>query len=173
MRFLPLALVLSLAMPLRAQDALAPTPALPVESPEKPAEKPDAPKNRGRDPYAGKSEQDALAALRSLEARLSLGHAPSSAEANDVMAASTGSPHISVRALAVAVLAWLDPATAATPLLKAWNDDEPRVRAGAAQSLLSLARRLADDDRRRVVADGLGHLDDPSNEVACATVEPD
>lgn len=153
------------APPARAQldpESVAPQAPLPAKSADAPAR---------RDPYAGRSESEALATLRALEAQLSLGQSPTRAELDDIVAAATSSPQVPVRALAVAVLAWLDPATATTPLLVAWSDEEARVRAGVAQSLLSLARRLGDDDRRRVVAEALAHLDDPSNEVACASVE--
>ena len=116
------------------------------------------------------SEVDALALLRALEVKLSLSQALSSAELASVVACAT-SPHVSVRALSVAVLSWLDTELATSPLLQAWLDAQPRVRAGAAQSLLSLARRLGDEDRRRVVAASLIHLDDAVDEVACASAE--
>ncbi len=129
------------------------------------------PSDEPADPFAGKTEADALASLRSLEARLSLGQTAPPAEAAQLVAALHASPYTSVRALSGAVLAWLDPSTAQKPLVDALKDKEPRVRAVAAQSLLSLARRFDEEQRRDVVTAALAALDDPSDEVACAASE--
>src|SRR5688500_12779775 len=123
------------------------------------------------DPYAGQSEAGALAALRGLEAQLSLGHTAQPAELDAASRAATASPSPAVRALATAVLAWLDPAVATPPLLEALEDDDARVRGAAIQSLLSLARRFDDDTRRRVISATLPRLDDAADEVACAAAE--
>ncbi len=124
---------------------------------------------------AADDEEAALATLRLFEARLSAGETLTAAEARTLLAAAT-SRYISVRALAAAVLAWLDPATAAPVLLGASDksgvtDPEARVRTVATQSLLALARRLPDDTRRDVVGAALLLLDDPADEVACAGAE--
>lgn len=121
------------------------------------------------------AETTALAALRSFEARLSAGETLGPNETATLVAAAR-SPHISVRALAAAVLAWLDPATAVPPLLGAdgksgVTDAEARVRVVATQSLLALSRRLPDDARRDVTGAALLLLDDPADEVACAGAE--
>jgi hypothetical protein len=143
----------------------------PVEDPANAASPPPVGQPARRDAFPDQSEAEVLTTLRALEATLSLGSTPSRAELEDVATAATSSPHAPVRALAVSVLAWLDPTVATAPLLAAWSDDEARVRAAVAQSLLSLARRLADDDRARIIAGALSHLDDASDEVACASVE--
>jgi hypothetical protein len=123
------------------------------------------------DPFAGKTETEALAFVRALEARLSLGQAATHDESDLLVKAARNSPHTSVRALAVAVLAWLEPQTAVPPLLSAFRDPQERVRTTAAESLLSLARRLDDDQRRSSVSAALLMLDDPSDETACAAAE--
>ncbi|MCC7073259.1 MAG: hypothetical protein IT383_18210 [Deltaproteobacteria bacterium] len=120
-------------------------------------------------------EERALAGLRVFEARLSAGETLSAPETATLVTAAT-SNHVNVRALAVAVLAWLDPPTAAPVLLGAdarrgITDPEPRVRAVATQSLLALARRLPEETRRATVAAALLLLDDPADEVACAAAE--
>jgi len=81
------------------------------------------------------------------------------------------SPSPRARALAAAVLPWLDPAVAAPPLVRACRDADPRVRATAGQSLVALARRLGDAERETAVAAALGLMDDPVDEVACAGAE--
>ncbi|MBI1945908.1 MAG: hypothetical protein HYS27_09440 [Deltaproteobacteria bacterium] len=126
-------------------------------------------------PPADDDEEAALVALRNLEARLSAGETLSAAETAS-LTASLASKHVSVRALAAAVLAWLDPATAAPVLLgdgapRGVADAEPRVRTVATQSLLAIARRLPDDVRRDVVGAALLLLDDPADEAACAGAE--
>lgn len=120
-------------------------------------------------------EEQALIVLRAFEARLSAGETLSPADTATLIT-STTSPHVNVRALAVAVLAWLDPASASGVLLGAEGkrgvtDPEPRVRAVATQSLLALARRLPEETRRATVAAALLLLDDPADEVACAAAE--
>lgn len=126
-------------------------------------------------PQAPDEEASALATLRGMEARLSAGETLGPADSAALLAA-TRSRHISVRALAAAVLAWLDPPTATPALLGTADktgiaDAEPRVRVVAAQSLLALSRRLPDDVRRDVVGASLLLLDDPVDEVACAAAE--
>lgn len=121
-----------------------------------------------------------MATLRSLEAHLSAGETLRREESATLVAA-VHSRHISVRALAAAVLAWLDPGVAVPPLLgtsdptgehkSGVTDPEARVRVVATQSLLALSRRLPEAARRDVVGAALLLLDDPVDEVACAGAE--
>lgn len=117
------------------------------------------------------SEADQLAQLREMEARLSLGESLGPSELERLEGRARSSRHVSVRALAVSVLAWLEPARAVDPLLSSLQDENPRVRAASAQSLLALARRMSEDQRRRVLPNALALLDDSSDEVACAGAE--
>jgi hypothetical protein len=122
-------------------------------------------------PFAGLAEPEILAQVRALEVRLSLGQELTPAETKSVVEGARRSPHVAVRALCAAVLAWLAPDVVADALVDATADAEPRVRAVAAQSLLSLGRRFSDEQRRQVVTTGLVLLDDPADEVACAAAE--
>lgn len=111
-----------------------------------------------------------IAVLQRIEGQLSVG-----AELDDADRASllrlVDSPSARARALAAAVLPWLDPAVAAPPLVRACRDADARVRATAGQSLVALARRLGDAERETAIAAGLGLMDDPVDEVACAGAE--
>lgn len=111
-----------------------------------------------------------VATLQRLEAHLSVGHELDAAEI-ETLIATTRSPSPRARALAAAVLPWLEPTTAVGPLRALAGDGDPRVRATAGQSLVAVARRLGDGERDVVVATALTLLDDQSDEVACAGAE--
>lgn len=165
-----LALVVVVAVVAPAAAALAQVDPSDVGATPVPAPTPPPPR-----PPAADDEEAELGALRTFEARLSAGETLTPAETANLVA-SASSRHISVRALAVAVLAWLDPATAAPVLLggddkRGVTDPEARVRTVATQSLLALARRLPEEIRRDVVGAALLLLDDPVDEVACAAAE--
>lgn len=123
------------------------------------------------DPFAGKSEDEVVAALRALETKLSLGEPLGDADKQLLVDAVRAGASPSVRALAAAVLPWLDPASSTGPLLAAVQDDDPRVRAQAAQSLVALSRRLDDAAKQDALAAGLALLDDPTDEAGCAGAE--
>jgi hypothetical protein len=76
-----------------------------------------------------------------------------------------------VRALAAAVLPWLDPQKALEPLLRAVVDDDARVQAQAVAGLLAIARRLDEPGRRRIQSAAESLLATSSDEVACAAGE--
>ncbi len=123
------------------------------------------------DPFAGKSEDDAVTALRGLEARLSVGEQLPEEDKRLLILALTGGATPLVRALAAAVLPWLDPAVSTPPLLQATVDVDGRVRTQAAQSLVALSRRVSEDAKRDVLSAALVLLDDPEDEAACAGAE--
>jgi hypothetical protein len=149
---------LVLALLLAAQAAGDPddvTPSTPLAPP------PAAPAD------AGASD---VATLQRLESHLSVGHELDAAEIESLVAI-TRSPSARARALAAAVLPWLEPAVALAPLRTLTGDVDPRVRATAGQSLVAVARRLGDADRDVVVATALALLDDRDDEVGCAGAE--
>lgn len=111
-----------------------------------------------------------VATLNTFESRLSVGERLADTDV-ETLIALTRSPAPRARALAAAVLAWLEPGVALQPLLLLASDDDDRVRAAVAGSLVALSRRLPPETRPKVIASGLGFLDDPSDEVACVGAE--
>lgn len=160
----PLALVLLLSAQaadvVDPSEALRDTPAAPT-SPTSPA----APPSTAPDPEAAD-----LQTLHALEAHLSVGHELSDAEVNTLLTI-TKSTSPRARAVAAAVLPWLEPAVVLGTLQELARDRDARVRATAGQSLTAVVRRLKTEDRAVVVAAALGLLDDSEDEVACAGAE--
>ncbi len=108
--------------------------------------------------------------LNDIEATLSMGQ-PLSPQQRATLVEISASPAPRARALAAAVLPWLEPAAAVGPLLTLSTDADSRVRGAAGQSLVALARRLDDTQKGAVVAAALALLDDEFDEVACAGAE--
>jgi hypothetical protein len=135
---------------------------------------PDDAKTSAPSPPAPAPTADAgasdIATLQRLEAHLSVGHELDAAEI-DALVGITRSPSARARALAAAVLPWLEPAVALAPLRALAGDPDGKVRATAGQSLVAVARRLGDTDRDLVVATALTLLDDADDEVGCAGAE--
>lgn len=131
---------------------------------EKPAEK--APVE-----VVSPEERRDIAILQALEGRLSVGDSLNEKDVDVLLKLLAGSPAPRARALAAAVLPWLDPPIAAPPLFAASRDPDSRVRSTAGQSLVALARRLPDDLKKSGVNVGISLLDDPSDEAACAGAE--
>jgi hypothetical protein len=108
--------------------------------------------------------------LQRLEGILSLGRELSASERDELLALAR-SPSPRARAVAAAVLPWLPPELAATPLGTLTRDTDARVRVTAAQSLTSIARRVSEQDRSPMLEAGIRLLDDDVDEVACAGAE--
>lgn len=116
-------------------------------------------------------EQDQLATLRRIESELSVGRPLDDGDRNTLVE-FVGSASPLVRATAVAVLPWLEPAVAVPLLLKARHDDDSRVRATVGQSLMPLGRRVTDAaERANVVAAAIALIDDRDDEVSCVGAE--
>jgi hypothetical protein len=131
---------------------------------DKPAEKPPV-------EVVSPEERRDIAALQALEGRLSVGDSLNEKDVQVLLQLLASSPAPRARALAAAVLPWLDPPVAAPPLFAASRDADARVRATAGQSLVALARRLPDALKKSGVNVGISLLDDPSDEAACAGAE--
>ncbi len=111
-----------------------------------------------------------MARLQRLEGLLSVGRELTTTERDELLAL-VRSPAPRARAVAAAVLPWLQPDVAAAPLCALTGDGDVRVRVTAGQSLTSIARRVGDQDRAAVIAAGMRLLDDAEDEVACAGAE--
>lgn len=116
-------------------------------------------------------ERRDIALLHALEGRLAVGTTLSTGDVDVLLRLASLSPSPRARALAAAVLPWLDPSVAAVPLFAASHDPDARVRASAGQSLVALARRLNEDLQRSALAVGMSLLEDASDEAACAGAE--
>jgi hypothetical protein len=114
------------------------------------------------------AEVAALAELRQIEGRLSVGHELTAGERALLVSEVKNGITPRVRALAAAILPWLPPAESAEPLFIAMGDEDPRVREQAAQGLVALSRRMSDEVRGRAAAAATTALDDPAAEVSCA-----
>ena len=123
------------------------------------------------DPFASVDDDEALAALRALEARVSGGEVLGAADRATLLGAARKNARAPIRSTAVAVLAWLPADVAGPPLVAALDDTDPRVRTFAAQGLQALARRLSDDVRAPAIERSRARLDDDDDEVACAAGE--
>jgi hypothetical protein len=108
--------------------------------------------------------------LQRLEGIVSLGRELSASERDELLALAR-SPSPRARAVAAAVLPWLPPELAASPLGTLARDTDARVRVTAAQSLTSIARRVSEPDRSAMLEVGMRLLDDDVDEVACAGAE--
>ncbi len=151
---------------LREQPALPAVESKPVESKVEAGEKKPEP------PEPGSIEEHRdIALLQALEGRLSVGDTLGPKDVDVLLRLLSSSPAPRARALAAAVLPWLEPPVAAPPLFAASRDADARVRATAGQSLVALARRLPDDVKKSAATVGLSLLDDPSDEVGCAGAE--
>ncbi len=115
-------------------------------------------------------EQRDVQRLQRLEGLLSVGHELTTTERDELLAL-VRSPAPRARAVAAAVLPWLQPDLAVAPLCALAGDGDVRVRATAGQSLTAIARRVGDQDRAAVVTAGMRLLDDTEDEVACAGAE--
>lgn len=113
-------------------------------------------------------EERRIHQLRQLEARLSVGQTLSADEQRLLRQVAVRGETPRARALAAAILPWLPPEDAASALLAAADDADPRVRDQALQGLVAISRRLEGDSVRRVEQVATERLMDPSAEVACA-----
>jgi len=161
--------------------ALAEPPVAPDDAPDEPAEAvenaspstgetpaTDVKTPAGRPPLTDDALERSLDALRTIEARLSVGDEIGDKERGILIVAALEGKSPEERALATAILPWLGPADALDALLQASADPDARVRAEAHSGLAVLARRLTPDGRERAweaVNVGLG---DTSDDVACA-----
>ncbi len=109
-----------------------------------------------------------MATLQALEGRLSLNEQLSAADVDTLLRILAKSPAPRARALAAAVLPWLDPSVSAPPLFTASRDPDARVRATAGQSLIAVSRRLPEELKKNAVNVAISLLDDPVDEAACA-----
>ena len=115
-------------------------------------------------------EAESIAALQRIEGALSVGTELKDADRARLLLL-IDSPSPRTRALAAAVLPWLDPTVAIDPLVRACRDPDPLVRATGGQSLVALVRRMSDAHKDAAVAAALGLMDDADDEVACAGAE--
>jgi uncharacterized membrane protein len=122
-------------------------------------------------PVDAEREARDLATLRDLEARAAVGTELGDAEIAALVRFVDEAPSPRARALAAAVLPWLDPTVAFAPLARAARDTDARVRAAAGQSLVALARRLSSEQGPDALNVALVLLDDPQDEVACVGAE--
>lgn len=113
-------------------------------------------------------EERRIHQLRQLEARLSVGQTLSADEQRLLRQVAVRGETPRARALAAAILPWLPPEDAASALLAAANDADPRVRDQALQGLVAISRRLEGESVRNVEQVATERLTDPSAEVACA-----